>query len=368
MPLGESKPTLKWKDSAKGSSVAGRGWRALTLLLLLVLIIGVGALAWFGRGFLLQLDALDKAMSQREASVESVQRSIERVSAEQSRLALTVDSELKTLQEGQHRQSMLIEHNSGSQRVANLLDEAQFLVRLANQRLLVERKPGGAQALLASADQVLKAVDDPGLLVLRKTLSENMSALRQAPVIDREGIFLRIATVAEAIMSFRALPEHGLAEAESLAGSSGAVEKEDVVAAEQAWYQRLWQNARAVSRRFVEQHFHVRSLNQPLAPLMSVVQETQLRHRLLIDLGNAQQAVLREEPLIYQSSLNRVEQDLKQYFTSNKETQSIIDELALLRSESVQQDLPDITASLYALQDYREAQRSRFDGVEKESP
>ena len=336
----------------------GRGWRLLTVFLLLLIVAGGGALGWFGQTLWLERASSTQTLAQQSALIETLQQNIERKSAEQGRLVATFDGKLEALREEQQSQLELLERNGDASRGKYLLDEAEFLIRLANQRLQVERSPKGAQSLLESADQVLAKFDDPGLLALRKTLSENIAVLRGTAIIDREGIFLRIGTLSDLVMTFSALPAHGLEiveVADELAPTDVAV-----TVVEEPWYQNLWRNLRQATQGFVDRHFHVRSLEQPLAPLMSIDREIQLRHSLLIILGNAQQAVLREEAGIYRASLARAEKDIAQYFAPNDDTRAIIEQLQTLQAEAVQQGLPDISASLYTLRDYRDAAQSRF--------
>ena len=350
----QSKAQNKVQGKTKKPSTE-KGWRFFTLFLLLVIITGGGALGWFGQTLWLERASSAQTRAQQTALIATLQQKIERKSAEQGRLVATFESKLQTLQQEQQSQLELLERNGDTGRDKHLWDEAEFLIRLANQRLLLERGPQGAQSLLESADQVLAKLDDPGLISLRKTLSENIAELRRTTIIDREGIFLRIATLSDSMMTFPALPVHSLEAKEGVKADDSAA-----IVEEGAWYQSLWQNIREAAEGFVDRHFYVRSLEQPLTPLMSIDRETQLRHSLLIVLGNAQQAVLREEAGIYRASLSRAAKEIVQNFASNDDTRAIIEQLEELQAEAVQQDLPDISASLYALRDYRDAAENRF--------
>jgi uroporphyrin-3 C-methyltransferase len=364
----KSKAGVKFASDAQNTTKktsTGRGWRLLTVFLLLLIIVGGGVLGWFGRALWLERASSTQTLAQQNSLIDALQQNIEQESAEQGRLIATLGDKLKTLREEQQGQLKLLESNDGASRGKHLLDEAEFLIRLANQRLLVERSPQGAQSLLESADQTLAKLDDPGLLALRKTLSENIAALRGTAIIDREGIFLRIGTLSDLVATFPALPAHGLDvvdEVDESAAPMGdlALRDEATTPLENPWYKNLWSNLRQATQGFVDRHFHVRSLEQPLAPLMSIDRETQLRHSLLIALGNAQQALLREEPKIYRASLARVEKDIAQYFATNSDTRAIIEQLQALQAEVVLQSLPDISASLYRLRDYRDSAESRF--------
>lgn len=336
----------------------GRGWRLFAVFLLLLIIAGGGALGWFGQTLWQERAFSTQTLAQQTALIETLRQNIERKSAEQGRLVATFNGKLEALREEQQSQLELLQRSGDADRGKHLFDEAEFLIRLANQRLQVERSPRGAQSLLESADQVLAKLDDPGLLALRRTLSENITALRGTVIIDREGIFLRIGTLSDLVMTFSALPAHGLEVVESVDGAIPVDETITVI--ELPWYQNLWQNISQAAQGFVDRHFHVRSLEQPLAPLMSIDQETQLRHSLFITLGNAQQAVLREEAGVYRATLARAEKDIAQYFSPSDDTRAITEQLQALQAEAVQQDLPDISASLYTLRDYRDVAESRF--------
>ena len=349
----DSKAQHKTQNKTKPPAT-GRGWRLLTVFLLLAILVGGGALAWFGQALWRERSSTSQALAQQRGLIESLAQQVAGESSDQGRLVAAFEDKLAALRQEQQSQLALLERNGDASRGRYLLDEAEFLIRLANQRLLVERRPQGAQSLLESADQVLAKLDDPGLISLRKTLAENIAELRRTTTIDREGLFLRIGTLLDLVMTFPALPAHGLKVLDEQ-----SVSDESVEGVESSWYLSLWHNLRQATQGFVDRHFHVRSLEQPLAPLMSLGRETQLRYNLLITLGNAQQAVLREETNIYRASLIRAKKDTARYFALNDDTRAMIEQLEGLQSEVVLQNLPDISASLYALRDYRAVADSR---------
>ena len=350
-------------QQSKAASSTGKGWRLLALLLLLGFILAGGAIAWFGYTLWLERTASAQTMAQHTQLIETLQKNIDDTSATQKDFTTKFEHKLKDLKTDQETLSK----GRNFKRATVLLDEADFLIRLANQRILVEQQPKGAQALLESADEVLLTLNDPKLTAVRKILARNILTLQQAPTVDREGIFLRIDTLGESITRFRALPKHGL--------NPNMQQKQNPVIVvtdtsslpldSPTWYAQLWQNARDAAQRFFAKHFHTRSLEQPLIPLMSTTQEAQIRHRLHISLGNAQQALLRGESAIYKGSLAQVAKDTAQFFTKTKDTQAIIDQVVQLQAEAIQPALPDITASLYALRDYRESARNRLHGIER---
>lgn len=79
------------------------------------------------------------------------------------------------------------------------LQEAQYLLRLADQRILLEQDSQNALALAISADDVLRDIDQADLVGVRKLLAEEIAVLKVAGIIDREGIYLRLSAVANQI-------------------------------------------------------------------------------------------------------------------------------------------------------------------------
>lgn len=62
-------------------------------------------------------------------------------------------------------------------------------MHLANQRLLTERDSGNALALLESADEILRKLNEVQLIPVREALAKNIVALKSQPLVDREGYF-----------------------------------------------------------------------------------------------------------------------------------------------------------------------------------
>ena len=103
-----------------------------------------------------------------------------------------------TLREQQQRlseQQRQIDHTAGElldagnrTRTDWLLAEAEYLIRIANQRLQIEKDIRGALAALESADEVLRETDDVGVYPVREQLAREIMALRSVTDVDRTGL------------------------------------------------------------------------------------------------------------------------------------------------------------------------------------
>lgn len=336
---------------------AGKGWRWLTLILILVLLVLSGAASWFG--FQLQQEAghADAASRQQAALIASIDRQLGEERDARVQIEKQFAEKQAALEAAMIAQAETIAELTTLDREQWVVAELEYLVRLANQRLLTERRPEGAQAILETADTLLGTVDNPQTLAVREVLAKDIAALRLAEVVDREGIYTRLGALAPGLLSLTALPPAGLTqgiEAENASDSGRASVSTGVVGGQgspppMVWYERLWLNAKAALSRFARDHFHVRYRDVPLEPLVSTEQEQWLRHDMAISVANAQQALLREEQQIYDASLASVKRHLQDYFVGADRAQKLMKEVQVLQGLSIEQQLPDISASINAI-------------------
>ncbi|MCB1675989.1 MAG: uroporphyrinogen-III C-methyltransferase, partial [Halioglobus sp.] len=241
-----SRPASSAATTARGGSPV-IGWLAL----LLVLALGAGALWWYLqsqelerelRGRIVQLEA---AADGRETDVAALgARWQEQLGSDVERMRSGLRGELGTelrhqlqvdlrdelhgtlsrelLQESRRqaaaiesfaaelaRQREQLARYSANDGESWLLAEAEYLLRLANQRVIMTGDAVAAQTLLETADDILQEVDDPGLHRARAAIAADVAALRAVPGVDVEGLYLRLAALleqADALVIFE-LPE-----------------------------------------------------------------------------------------------------------------------------------------------------------------
>jgi len=230
-----------------------------------------------------------------------------------------------------------------------LLAEAEYLLRLASQRLLTERQTANASALMESADVILRDMSDPALYPVRKALAEDITRVRMTEPVDREGIFLRIGALVDAVDTL-----------DSLLPEPGAPVPVDVNPEPASWYGRLLANVRQAAANMVGL-VRVERRDVPLQPLLTLEQEQVLRYNLKVVLEQARLALLREEQTIYADSLGRASDWIGEHFEDSARTAAFVTELEQLATLDVSQDLPSVTPSLQALQAYIRLWHNRHD-------
>ena len=235
-----------------------------------------------------------------------------------------------------------------------LLAEAEYLLRLASQRILTERQAANAAALLESADTILRDFDDPALFPVRKALADDLTRLRMAEPVDRDGIYLRIGALVDSVDQLQSL----LPEAADR-GASAA----EAPSAPLSWHQRLLSNAREALVRMVGL-VRIERRDLPVQPMLTLEQEQALRYNLRVVLEQARLALLREEQTIYRASLDRALEWVEAHFAADAVAEVFRGELEALRGQSVVRELPSLDGSLRALRDYSRLWHNRHDEPE----
>ena len=341
----------------------GRGWRWLALLLVLLLLAIVTCVGWFGFQLYQDVENVSELGGQQTTRINSITQQIEAGEITRLKNQAELATQISDFESALDTQARSITELTTLDRDQWLIAELEYLVRLANQRLLTERRPQGALVLLELADKLLYSLDAVGVLNVRSVLARDTASLRLVELVDREGIYSRLGALTPVVLALTALPSAGLVEFGANPG--GQIDNEDEASYKEdaykvsvdegnasivtSWYLRLWSNTKAAISRLVQNHFHVRYRELPVEPLVSNEQEIWLRHDMAINISNAQQALLREEQQIYNASLMVVENHLQNYFEGARDAQRLIVEVGILRDLNIKQVLPDISASIHAL-------------------
>jgi uroporphyrin-III C-methyltransferase len=222
------------------------------------------------------------------------------------------------------------------------LQEAQYLLRLADQRILLEKDSQNALALALSADDVLRDIDQADLVGVRKLLAEEIAVLKLAGVIDREGIYLRLSALSNQIDAIPFIEPLGVQE---------EVLEEDVIPADETFKQKLTRNFYALIHKlgsYVRVRDHGKTINAVLPPS----EQKYLQQNLRLMLEQAQVALLRNEEGIYQESLVKAQNWINQYYNLNEKAAAVLEELQALQQEEISPDLSNFSNSSSALADY----------------
>lgn len=220
--------------------------------------------------------------------------------------------------------------------------EIIYLLRMADYRLLMEKDNQNALALAASADEVLASMDQPGMQQIRKLLAEDMAVLRLAGRVDREGIYMQLAALANQL------------EAIPFVQPLGEYEEVDEVIEEESdktFTEKTREFFQGILRKlsaYVRVRDHGKSINAILPP----AEQIYLRQNLRLMLEQAQAAVLRGEGDVYQDALVKAQNWINQYYDLNAQSKILLDELKNLEKENVAPEYNNFENTRAALHDY----------------
>lgn len=86
-------------------------------------------------------------------------------------------------------------------RAAWLVAETEHYLRIANAQLGLAGDVAVAQTALGLADDSLQELSDPGLIPVRRLLSEEINALKAVPRPDTEGLVLSLGSLSDSLVT-----------------------------------------------------------------------------------------------------------------------------------------------------------------------
>ncbi|MDX1453058.1 MAG: uroporphyrinogen-III C-methyltransferase [Oleiphilaceae bacterium] len=322
----------------------------LVAILLLITMLTLAALSFYFWSALQQQDTKLALGSDYKRVIEqrmdSLERNLLRLNETQTARQAATQKALEELaQRSEYTSQQLLELNASS-RSDWLLAEAEYLLRLANQRLNIERDVRGAEAILIAADKVLSEVDDPGLLPVRVKLAEDIFALQSIKSLDRDGLYSRLDA---AIAGLQSLDDNSLLDAslKPLIADEPSTE---------ATEQDTWSAFGRQLLRDLKQAFVIRRLDRPVEPLLAPEQSYYLRQNLRLMLEQASLALLEGKQEAYHRNLEKADDWLNRYFDgSHGRVVALRESIGYLQLQRIEQSLPDISGSLKLLKNKLEA-------------
>ena len=305
-----------------------------------------------------ELEERSNELTQRSESMRSeIQSLIDTASAEQTSQANSLRDELADQQDNLEAAQAALAESLGETISATpptsrdwKLAEAEYLLRIANHRLLMEQDVITAEQLLSSADQILTELGDFSLYDVRAQLAEEMLALSALTSADSKvaadltGLFLQLDAIKNNLHKLPNRAPEYLAAKVSPQDTLEEALAEEPAASESAWEQ-------VVSR--MSSFFEYRRIGgeETRQPLLSPDESVYLEMNLRLMLERSQVALLRRNQLMFESSLGSAAEWMETYFDPNDD--GVVrsrESIEALLTTQLDLPLPDISGSLNALQ------------------
>ncbi|MBV1787883.1 uroporphyrinogen-III C-methyltransferase [Marinobacterium sp. D7] len=358
-PQAQQQPQPSAASTPPSSPAATRkqpaGWPGkLGLLLSLVALGGVGYLYWQGWQLKQESSSAQASLNQQvetalaNARAEVADR-VGGVSQQLGSLQAQAQAEKQNIDQLQQRLTDAIKQVNATRDTSRedwLLAEAEYLLRLANQRVLMEQTANGALTLLKATDNILRESDDVALYNVRQALAEDIAALEAVPVLDTEGTYLKLAAINRQVDDLRVTPVTDKRKLPSM------LEEITPEAVEQSWTEgaaAAWNKAVDKFEKLVV----IQHRDEPVEPLMSPEQTYYLQQNLHLMLEQAQLALLQRKQQAFDASLDKAENWISTYFDQKDATsQALLRALEEMSALNIAPELPDISGSLKALKEH----------------
>jgi uroporphyrin-3 C-methyltransferase len=321
-----------------------RHWHLDPAWAVAVLAVALLAGQWLDTHY--RIGGLEQELSKRLAGFEGTAKESQLLSSqaqEGTREALVklgvLESKLAEWQNQQVALEALYQEMSRSRDEWTLADVEQILMA-ASQQLQLAGNVKAALIAMQTADSRLQRLDKPQFIALRKAINQDIERLKALPFVDTVGISLQLDDVVATVDS---LPLASESARKSLKSAPEPAPQEGPLArfGREAWSE-------------LKQLVQVRKVESPDAALLTPSQTYFLRENLKLRLLAARLALLQHDEATYRADIKAAQGWVRQYFNSqDRATRGVLTTLHQLSQSAVSIQMPDITASLAAVRDYR---------------
>lgn len=217
-----------------------------------------------------------------------------------------------------------------------LLQEAEYLIRVASRSLWLEKDTGTAISLLNDADLRIQELNDPQFLTLRQIIQQDIATLQLLPKLKTDDVIIKLMALEQQI---KQLP---------LAIFEIPTIKETETTLELTNNASDWrENLAKTWRKFTTEFFTITRRTGDVEPLMSPQFQQNLRENLSLKLQTAIWAASKSKTSIYQQALNDTQRWLNDYFDmTTLANQTFLETIDSLKAATIEVSYPNSLAAL----------------------
>ena len=255
----------------------------MPIVAILLALITIGLVSWSAyQQHLMQQDwaSLENDLNQQIKQQSAVNQSANQTA--QSGLSAATDNQRLLVQQAQLiqqlRQSLTVTQErirelSGRRHQDWMLAEAEYLIKLAEYKITLEKDKITAIGLLKAADEKVLAIGDNSLIELRQALATDIANIQLVVAPDISGIAVQLEAIVQQIpeLSILALEFEPIAKRAS---------QESTESKEFSW--------QGVYEDFLDDFVTIKDHSQPVKPLMTLEQRGNLNANIQMALQQAQ--------------------------------------------------------------------------------
>ena len=323
----------------------------------LILIIGLGAGNYWqyqaGQNLNQLVSQLSAQQSALDSQVADLNNGVNEIQEQQKSLGEKTEQNeagqrtvLGTLDE-MSEQIKSLATSKGKEPLFWRVSEVEYLLTVANHRLMLEGDVLTARTALQDADNRLRAIADPGLIPVREKISQEINQLNSVSLPDIPGLAAQLSGMIENVNQLPFVKKELALESES----TPEAERE---------FTGVGNFLKTVWRDLVDGLFKVQRTDQAIEPLLPPEEKIYLVYNLELKLEQARIALLNRETTLFHTNLEDVRQSVATYFDrESASVTSLLQSVAELKQVELRPQLPDISASLRELRSWLQNQRQK---------
>lgn len=350
-----SEPKIETAAPAKPTLAGAFARVTLTQLTLAVLVV---IFVWQWLAGHQQISAMQEQLAKKIAEMDGSNQANSVLLAKTQEDSRELSAKLTLLEtryaesQGQRAALEALYNDLSSSRDETALAEVEQSLLIANQQLQLSANVKAALIAMQTADARLQRMGRPALNGLRKTIAQDMDKLRALPNVDAAGLSFQLDTL---IAAADALPliyqQRGPDDAAPVAANG----KENTW---QKLWREIWQEAKQLVR--------IQNTGKAELPLLPPEQEFFLRENLKLRLLLARIDLLAHDEVAFKHEIHTVQDWLGTYFdVKSGGGMAMLESLKKLGAASINIELPDITASLAQVRNYRISREPKADNGQR---
>jgi len=359
-----SKPSAKPEITAKAMAVTNAGSQKTPISKPIILVAGLGLLVagFAGLGVFYNYTQ-GQSMAQKEQSLldeqvqlatalNDVRSQIGELTTLNSTLnndlKLQIDSVNKGIERNRDRQAAMqvsLEHVEDlTQQKGHIplfwkYAEVEYLLTVANHRLILERDINTALLALADADARLKAIGDPALIPIRGKIADEIAALNSVERPDLPGMSARLRSLVDGIEQLPLLSKEHLLTIKAQDQKDREIDN--------------WSELPATIWNDIKSLVEIKRNGEHIEPLLPPDDRHYLSQNLGLKLEESRIALLNRDTPIFRQNLSDTREWIERYF--DKESFAVVNVIGTvteLEAIELKPQLPDISGSLRQLRDW----------------
>lgn len=220
-----------------------------------------------------------------------------------------------------------------------MIAEAEYLLRIANDRLILARDTDSARVALGLADQRLRDTKDPGWAGVREQIARDIAKLSTFQAPDRAGMSARLSALIEQIPQLK------------IANATIGPERTLPELTVQEPGKRNWETLLDDVWAGFKDSVRIRERDKPVQAMLAPEQQFFLYENLRLHMQASRLGLAHGDQALFQENLEIAADWLGKYFAPDNGSAAAIGEaIAEMVKTDIRPQMPDVSQSLRALQ------------------